>query len=88
MVVSFIFLSRGALFLTDYCQGAEFIGLDLVSFSLVVLRIFICFLILVSSNSVYLLSSSKYFYVFVIILIVVLVITFIVRNLLSFYFFV
>jgi len=86
IVLIYVLSTKSALILIDYYQSRESIGLDLVSFSLVILSVFICILILFSSNSIYSSGLFRYFYVFVLVLIVVLILTFLVSNFLSFYF--
>jgi len=61
--------------------------IDLVSFSLVVLSLFVVILIIFSRNGVYGTGSASYFYFFMYMLLLVLVFTFSIRNLLTFYFF-
>lgn len=61
--------------------------IDLVSFSLVILSLFVVSLMIFSSNGVYGSGSANYFYSFVFLLLFVLILTFTIRNLLTFYFF-
>lgn len=74
-------------FFTDLSYYSGGLIIDLVSFSLVVLSLFVVILIIFSRNGVYGTGSASYFYFFVYILLFVLIFTFSIRNLLTFYFF-
>jgi NADH-ubiquinone oxidoreductase chain 4 len=77
------------LIITDYYFLGLGTGLDTISFRLVVLSFLVCALMLFSRNSIFTgpKISLLYFYFFVYSLMLVLVLTFLVSNLLTFYFF-
>jgi len=78
---------RYGSFFTDLSYYSGGLMIDLVSFSLVVLSLFVVILIIFSRNGVYGTGSGTYFYFFIYLLLLVLVFTFSIRNLLTFYFF-
>jgi len=89
MVFICLMFTKGGLFILDFCHMGLGVGFDLVSFSLIILSLLVSKLILFSRSSVFrgCYNSLVYFYVFVYGLMLILVLTFLVRNLLSFYFF-
>jgi NADH-ubiquinone oxidoreductase chain 4 len=82
----FIFISNRFI-IVDYIYIGENYGLDVISFRLIILSVWLTILMLFSRNSVYLINSLIFFFFFVYLLILALVITFLVNNLLSFYLF-
>ena len=82
----FLFILGGYSSIVDYIYFSDFVGGDVLSYSLVVLSFWVTIIIYYGSvSSVQ--SNIIYFNLFVFGLIYVLLITFYVTNLLSFYFF-
>lgn len=84
--ILFIFMYNGRFFV-DYIFYREGLGIDVLCFSLVRLSLLITVLIFFSSNRVLEIKSWCYYYYFVFTLMLVLCLTFMVNNLLGFYFF-
>jgi len=86
VLIYILFTINGLVLLDQYILGPG-LSIDLVSFSLVELSLLICVLIYFSSNSVFSGHSARGFFVLVYSLILILIFTFLVRNMLRFYFF-
>jgi len=87
IVLSYYIFISNSFILVDYIYYGEGLGIDLVSFSLIVLRIWLTILIYFSRSSIFYSNSLYLFYIFVFMLMFTLLLTFIVTNLLMFYFF-
>lgn len=87
LIVSVLILMMGGYFtFEDYIYRSEYFGGDSLSYSLVILSLWVTVIIFYGSlRSVT--NSIVYFNIFVVVLIYILLVTFYVRNLLSFYFF-
>nr|SPP23454.1 NADH dehydrogenase subunit 4 [Graphium androcles] len=85
MMFMFMFLNINIM---NYCNLSYMLGCDLISFGLIMLSIWICMLMLMSSENLYKNSFfEKFFLLNIIILLLMLYLTFSVMNLFMFYLF-
>jgi NADH-ubiquinone oxidoreductase chain 4 len=84
-----IFLVMFLLMYNNYYNGVSyFLGVDLISYGLILLRVWICSLILISRELVFKLNNYiKYFLILILFLLIILVLTFRSINIFLFYVF-
>jgi len=87
VIIIYIYFSIWGRFFVPHVFLSSGLRFDQISFSLVILSLFIIVLIYYSRNTVYSRRGVWYFYGLVYVLILVLILTFLITNLLGFYFF-
>lgn len=88
LLLSFLFFLRLLGSGLDYCMFNDYMGFDVVSWMLVTLTFFLCYLIILSRFYIKFSSfSEKYFVVFIYLLSFLLLMGFSIVNRVGFYFF-
>nr|QNG56205.1 NADH dehydrogenase subunit 4 [Pediacus taiwanensis] len=87
MVLSFIFMLNYS-FNSMIMNISYFLGCDLLSFSLVLLSLWICSLMILASEKIYLAGKFNFFFLFIVVILMIsLVLTFFSLNMFVFYLF-
>lgn len=86
-LISFIFILK-IIFINYFCRISYYFGIDLLSYGLILLRFWICSLILIARESINRINNYKYLFLFIIIfLLLILVFSFSSIRIFIFYLF-